>query len=45
VPAPPVAPRGDGQREAFIVLALVSLVIGLAGLAGFIKTRQSHGER
>ena len=45
VPAAPVAPRGDGQREAFIVLALVSLVIGLVGLAGFIKTRQSHGER
>jgi subtilase family protein len=45
VPAAPVAPRGDGQREAFIVLALVSLVIGLAGLGGFIKSRQSHGER
>ncbi len=45
VPAAPVAPRGDGQRVAFIVLALVSLAVGLVGLGGFIKTRESRGQR
>jgi Subtilase family len=48
VPAPPVASRGDGQRELFIVLALVSLAVGLLGLAGVRKTRKSpepRGER
>ena len=45
VPAAPVAPRGDGQRDLFIVLALVSLAVGLAGLAVVRKTRESHSER
>ena len=39
VPAAPVTPRGDGQRDLFIVLALVSLAVGLAGLAVARKTR------
>ena len=45
VPASPVAPRGNGQRDLFIVLALVSLAVGLAGLAVARKTREPHGER
>jgi hypothetical protein len=45
VPAAPVAPRGDGQRVAFTALALVSLAIGLVGVAGVIKTRASRGGR
>ena len=45
VPAAPVAPRGDGERVAFTVLALLSLGVGLAGLAGVIKTRESRGRR
>jgi hypothetical protein len=45
VPAPPVTPRGDGQRVMFIVLALVSLAMGIAGLAGVMKTRESRGQR
>jgi hypothetical protein len=45
VSAAPVAPRGDGQRDLFIVLALVSLAVGLAGLAVVRKTRESQGER
>lgn len=45
VPAAPVTPRGDGQRELFFVLALVSLAVGLVGLAGVRKTRASRGER
>jgi Subtilase family len=45
VPAAPVTPRGDGQRDLFIVLALVSLAVGLAGLAVARKTREPHGER
>jgi hypothetical protein len=45
VPAAPVAPRGDGQRDLFIVLALVSLAVGLAGLAVVRKTREPHSER
>jgi hypothetical protein len=45
VPAPPVAARGDGQRDQFIVLALVSLAVGLAGLAVVRKTREPRGER
>jgi hypothetical protein len=45
VPAAPVAPRGDGQRDLFIVLALVSLAVGLAGLAVARKTREPNGER
>ena len=45
VPAPPVAPRGDGQRVVFIVLALVSFAVGLAGLTWVIKTRVSRAER
>jgi len=45
VPAAPVPPRGDGGRMAFIVLALLSLMVGLGGLAWVIKTRESRGER
>jgi hypothetical protein len=45
VPAAPVTPRGDGQRDLFIVLALVSLAVGLAGLAVARKTREPHSER
>ena len=45
VSAAPVAPRGNGERTVFIVLALVSLAVGLAGLAGVVKTRESRGER
>jgi hypothetical protein len=45
VPAAPVTPRGDGQRELFFVLALISLAVGLVGLAGVRKTRASRGER
>jgi hypothetical protein len=45
VPAAPVTPRGDGQRVLFMVLALASLVVALAGLAGVIKTRGPRGER
>jgi Subtilase family len=45
VSAAPVAPRGDGQRDLFIVLALVSLAVGLAGLAVVRKAREPHGER
>jgi hypothetical protein len=45
VPAAPVAPRGAGQRDLFIVLALVSLAVGLAGLSVVRKTREPHGER
>jgi hypothetical protein len=44
VPAAPVAPRGDGQLVLFIVLAIVSLAVGLVGLAGVLKTRGSPGE-
>lgn len=45
VPAAPVASRGNGERTVFIALALVSLAVGLAGLAGVVKTRESRGER
>jgi hypothetical protein len=45
VPALPVAPRGNGQRDLFIVLALVSLAVGLVGLVGVRKTREPRGER
>jgi Subtilase family len=45
VPAAPVASRGDGQRLAFIVLALVSAVLLLAGVAGVIMTREPQGKR
>jgi Subtilase family len=45
VPAPPVAARGNGQRDLFIVLALVSLAVGLVGLVGVRKTREPRGER
>jgi hypothetical protein len=45
VRAAPVAPRGNGERTVFIVLALVSLAVGLVGLAGVVKTRESRGER
>ena len=45
VPAAPVASRGDGERVAFIVLALVSLVIGAVGLAGVYRARAARGER
>jgi hypothetical protein len=45
VPAPPVAARGDGQRDLFIVLALVSLAVGLVGLAVVRKSREPGGER
>src|SRR5262249_53958067 len=45
VPAAPVAPRGDGARTLFIVLAIVSLAVALAGVAGVIRTRGSRGER
>jgi hypothetical protein len=45
VPAPPVAPRGDGQLVLFIILGIVSLAVALAGLAGVRKARESRGER
>jgi len=45
VPAAPVAPRGDGERTLFIVLAIVSLAVALAGVAGVIRTRESRGGR
>lgn len=45
VPAAPVAPRGDSQRTAFVALAVVSLLVGLAGLAGVIVTRERRGPR
>ena len=45
VPAPPVAARGDGQRDLFIVLALVSLAVGLVGLVVVRRTREPRGER
>jgi hypothetical protein len=45
VSAAPVTPRGDGQRVLFIVLALVSLAVGLAGFAGVVKTREARGKR
>jgi hypothetical protein len=45
VPAAPVAPRGDGQRVAFIVLVIVSLAVALAGLAWVRRTREPRGER
>jgi hypothetical protein len=45
VPAAPVTPRGDGQRELFLVLALISLAVGLVGFAGVRRTRASRGER
>jgi subtilisin family serine protease len=45
VPAAPVTPRGDGQRELFFVLAIVAAAVGLAGLAGVRKTRASRGGR
>jgi subtilase family protein len=44
-PAAPVAPRGDGERTVFIALALVSVAVALAGLAGLVKTRESRGGR
>jgi hypothetical protein len=40
VPAAPVAPRGGGQRVAFTILFVVSLVLAGAGGVGFYKTRQ-----
>jgi Subtilase family len=45
VPAAPVAPRGDGQRALFTVLAVVALAVALAGLAWVRKTREPRGER
>ena len=45
VPAAPVAPRGDSQRTAFVALAIVSLLVGLAGLAAVIATRERRGLR
>jgi subtilisin family serine protease len=39
VPAAPVAPRGNGRRMVFTVLALVSLVVLAAGAVGLVKTR------
>lgn len=42
VPAAPVTPRGDGRLAAFSVLALVSLVLAVAGVIGIRKTRE-HG--
>ena len=45
VPAVPVAPRGDGQRALFTVLAVVALAVALAGLAWVRKTREPRGER
>jgi hypothetical protein len=44
VPAAPVAPRGDGRRTLFIVLALVSAALVLAGLAGLRKSGAPGGE-
>jgi subtilisin family serine protease len=45
VPAAPVAPRGNGQRALFTVLAVVALAVALAGLAWVRKTREPRGER
>jgi hypothetical protein len=45
VPAAPVTPRGDGQLVLFTVLALVSLAVGLVGLAWVRKTREPRAER
>jgi hypothetical protein len=45
VPAAPVPSRGGGSRVAFIILALLSLVVGLAGAGVVIKTREPRGER
>ncbi len=45
VPAAPVAPRGDGQRALFTVLAVVALAVALAGLAWVRRTREPRGER
>ena len=38
-PAAPVTPRGDGPLVAFLVLALLSLAAGAAGVAAFVRAR------
>jgi hypothetical protein len=39
-PAAPVKPRGDVPLVAFLVLALLSLAVGAAGVAGVIRARK-----
>jgi subtilisin family serine protease len=39
-PAAPVPPRGDGALVAFFVLALLSLAVGAAGVAGVVRARK-----
>lgn len=38
-PAAPVTPRGDGPLVAFLVLALLSLAVAAAGIAGVVRAR------
>ena len=38
-PAAPVTPRGDGPLVAFLVLALLSLAAGAAGVAAVVRSR------
>ena len=38
-PAVPVTPRGDGPLVAFLVLALLSLAAGAAGIAAVVRAR------
>jgi subtilisin family serine protease len=39
-PAAPVTPRGHGSLVAFLTLALLSLAVGAAGVAGVVRARQ-----
>jgi subtilisin family serine protease len=38
-PAAPVTPRGDGRLVAFLILALLSLAAGAAGVTGVVRAR------
>jgi hypothetical protein len=38
-PAAPVTPRGDGMLVTFLVLALLSLAAGAAGVTGVVRAR------
>jgi subtilisin family serine protease len=40
VPAPPIAPRGDGQRVTFGILFIVALVVAGLGAFGYWKHRE-----
>jgi subtilase family protein len=40
VPAAPVGPRGDSRLVLYMVLALLSLGVVVAGIIGVVKTRQ-----